>query len=289
MPIKKNTERTLSQTIMDCLNGLWGECVLVANGIFKHDRGNAVCFKTNVDGEEAKISKALCDGPSIIPFIGYNRMTQILCMKSCSGDLHDLLTRRIDKHDTLSDTLTTEKERRGIMTQLLKAVRYMHSKGIVHRDIKLENILYELDDDGRIRIFLSDFGVSVDKNNNNPMIEFKGTLSYLSPESLRRRSNVTYKDDAWSCAIVAYVLLVGQFPFEQHNVTEYIKADDLHTEVWKNEAYYAKYILSTLVKECKRISVGDALTHCFGVVDVNQVADERAFKKRRKDVDTPPR
>ena len=317
--------------ITDGLNGLWKLFCKIADGthnvqIWQHLHEKDVCAKTNVDEKESKILKLLLGGPHIVQFLGYNLTTGIMCMKSCSGgDLHDLHISRMKKN-----TVITKQERHEIMTQLLKAVHYMHSKGIVHRDIKLENVLFEFDDDGRIRIFLSDFGVSVflsdfgmsvrqdaenragerakreqneettrsrDKEDRRregkkgdkekEMTELKGTLSYFSPESLRCRSNVTCKDDAWSCAIVAYVLLVGQFPFEQRNVTEYIKKDDIDTEVLKSEPLYAQYILSTLVKECKRISVPDALTRYFSDVNVDQVADERAFKKRRKVVDTP--
>lgn len=80
-----------------------------------------------------------------------------------------------------------EEDIRAVMRQLLGAVRYMHDNSILHRDIKLENIvLVKRRDAGtsisqRLEIKLIDFGISIDLTNaraeGNPM----GTLLYMSP------------------------------------------------------------------------------------------------------------
>jgi tRNA A-37 threonylcarbamoyl transferase component Bud32 len=100
----------------------------------------------------------------------------------------------------------SEEYAASVMKSLLEAVAHLHSKGIVHRDIKQENILFDLQGDG---IKLIDFGLSrkhkrgVDKAMRNPV----GTAYYMSPELFGGRYDGGC--DVWSCGVVAYIVLCG--------------------------------------------------------------------------------
>lgn len=94
------------------------------------------------------------------------------------------------------------------MRQLVSALKYMHGSGVVHRDVKLENIL--IDDDFNIK--LADFGFSSYKN-INCLDSFVGTRTYLAPEV---KANVVYdgrKADVFSAGVVLFALANGIFPF----------------------------------------------------------------------------
>ena len=127
-----------------------------------------------------------------------------------------------------------------IMYELLKGVGYIHSRRICHRDIKLENIL--LDNLGRIK--LADFGISKlckceeDEDDefaaDMPMKEACGTPVYMAPEVIlcdrkfmEREKKGEFKCegygfevDVWSCGIVLYALLYGDFPFKGVSVRD---------------------------------------------------------------------
>jgi serine/threonine protein kinase len=67
-----------------------------------------------------------------------------------------------------------------LFKQIIQGLAYIHDRGIVHRDLKLENIL--IDNEGVVKI--ADFGVSTDINNKNQLTRRAGTLAYMSPEML---------------------------------------------------------------------------------------------------------
>lgn len=86
----------------------------------------------------------------------------------------------------VNETRLTEKMIREVMTQLLNAVRYMHSFRIIHRDIKLENIVLLKKVKGEeeaLEIKLIDFGISVDLNKiqDPSTLDPMGTLLYMAP------------------------------------------------------------------------------------------------------------
>lgn len=102
------------------------------------------------------------------------------------------------------------------MKQLLSALAYMHSLGIIHRDIKLDNIVFLPSEAECFFIKIIDFGTAVQTPHklihNYPIA---GTLSYLAPEVLTEI--LTEKSDIWSSAVLMYILLTGASPFKGKN------------------------------------------------------------------------
>ncbi|CAJ1359983.1 unnamed protein product, partial [Effrenium voratum] len=103
----------------------------------------------------------------------------------------------------------TERDAAENVWQMLLAIRYLHGLGIVHRDLKLENWLYETKEGQDLKLI--DFGLSKFWEPTKKMQMRVGTLDYMAPEVLHR--NYTSKCDLWSLGVIAYTLLVGSFPF----------------------------------------------------------------------------
>jgi beta-lactam-binding protein with PASTA domain len=94
--------------------------------------------------------------------------------------------------------------------QILRAARYAHKHGVVHRDIKPHNVL--IDHDGRVRV--TDFGIA--RAGTSDITEtgsVMGTAQYLSPEQAQGRP-VDERADLYAIGIVLYELLTGQVPFD---------------------------------------------------------------------------
>jgi eukaryotic-like serine/threonine-protein kinase len=97
-----------------------------------------------------------------------------------------------------------------VTLQILRAARYAHKHGVVHRDIKPHNVL--IDHDGRVRV--TDFGIA--RAGTSDITEtgsVMGTAQYLSPEQAQGRP-VDARSDLYSIGIVLYELLTGQVPFD---------------------------------------------------------------------------
>jgi beta-lactam-binding protein with PASTA domain/tRNA A-37 threonylcarbamoyl transferase component Bud32 len=97
-----------------------------------------------------------------------------------------------------------------IVLQILRAARFAHQRGIVHRDIKPHNVL--IDDDGRVKV--TDFGIA--RAGASDMTEtglIMGTSQYLSPEQAQGKP-VDARSDLYSIGIVLYEMLTGSVPFD---------------------------------------------------------------------------
>jgi len=102
----------------------------------------------------------------------------------------------------------TEKDAQDTIYQILVAINYIHCMGIVHRDIKLENFLY--DSKSYAHLKLIDFGFSRFTSNKRMQLGC-GTLAYMAPEVLG--GSYDLKCDMWSVGVIAFILLMGYMPF----------------------------------------------------------------------------
>jgi len=103
----------------------------------------------------------------------------------------------------------TEEDAAGAAKQMLTAVAYIHSHHVVHRDLKLENFLYE--SKGSEHLKLIDFGFAKVWHGQTMLSKACGSLHYVAPEVLGRAYGE--KADLWSLGVIVYMLLLGSPPF----------------------------------------------------------------------------
>ncbi len=126
---------------------------------------------------------------------------------------------RIDQQERF-----TIPEIAGIMDQVLAALAYSHSRGVVHRDIKPANIMLTADR----TVKMADFGIARLENSSMTQVgTVMGTPSYMAPEQLRGET-VDARADIWAAGVMLYQLLTGEKPFEGGFSAVMHKA--LHTE-----------------------------------------------------------
>ena len=104
----------------------------------------------------------------------------------------------------------SEADARRIIVQILKAVEYLHSKKVVHRDIKLENILMS-DRSPNATVKLIDFGLSRLPQDGSEMRTICGSPLYVAPEILDMNlSDTAYTPavDMWSVGVILFILLI---------------------------------------------------------------------------------
>ena len=105
----------------------------------------------------------------------------------------------------------TEGDVVDILSQITRAVTYMHKRNVCHRDIKMENILYS-DTSPTATVKLIDFGISNKFTKGVKMLNACGTVYTAAPETLLRTGS-THSTDIWSIGVVAFILLSQEYPF----------------------------------------------------------------------------
>ena len=130
----------------------------------------------------------------------------IVTERCTGGELFDAIV------DSTSDAgCLPERRAAGMVKSLLEAVQHLHSRDIVHRDIKAENILFESAKEGA-PIKLIDFGLARTHGvRDAAMATPVGTAYYMSPDVLR--GNYDRSCDVWAVGVLAYILLSGYPPF----------------------------------------------------------------------------
>ncbi|XP_051874386.1 protein kinase C delta type-like [Pristis pectinata] len=147
--------------------------------------------------------------------------------------------------------------------EIICGLQFLHSKGIIYRDLKLDNVM--LDKDGHIKI--ADFGMC--KENvfgDNRATTFCGTPDYIAPEILLGQK-YSFSVDWWSFGVLLYEMLIGQSPFhgdDEDELFESIRVDTPHYPRWITKE--SKDILEKLFERdpSKRLGVsGNIKQHNF--------------------------
>lgn len=222
----------------------------------------------NADAEdEIRIVKSL-NHPHLVKTYDIFRMAKqmkiyIVMEYVAGGELHARVANEGD------GTLIKEGDAIRVARNILSAVQYLHSRNIVHRDIKLENVLC-IDEDKQkpVRVKLADFGLSQKLSGKSPMLNSTvGTGFYFAPEIIERKSYGS-SVDMWACGVLFYITLSGQLPFFGKDVEEYYthvlnQGLEFPDEEWKNISADAKDFISGLLEKDanKRLTAKEALQH----------------------------
>jgi 5'-AMP-activated protein kinase catalytic alpha subunit len=109
-----------------------------------------------------------------------------------------------------------ESEACQLFVQIVNGLEYCHRSGIVHRDIKLDNLL--IDEHKNIKIV--DFGFSVSFKEGQQLRKACGSPSYAAPEIVSRKPYYPTAIDVWSLGVVLYAMVAGYFPFQATDAKE---------------------------------------------------------------------
>jgi len=105
---------------------------------------------------------------------------------------------------------------RFFLMQLLDSVEYMHNKQVVHRDLKLENILIDSD----LNMKIADFGFASYKNVHD-LSSYRGTMTYMAPEIKEGKHYDGTQVDVFSIGVILFILVQGIFPFKEARTEEF--------------------------------------------------------------------
>ena len=164
----------------------------------------------------------------------------------------------------------TERDAAELVRSVLRTAAQCHSRGIIFRDIKPDNFLFERDEPGS-PLKATDFGLAGVISPGERLTRRCGTPSYMAPEVINR--NYGAEADVWSCGVVAYQLLTGRLPFvdrvnQRPNAKEVFRAiledpADFTSDPWGSLSPDCRDLVMSLMGRDpeKRISARAALLH----------------------------
>ena len=136
-----------------------------------------------------------------------NNMLYLVTEHASNGELFEFLA----EHGRME-----EPEAQRIFWQIILAVEYCHQQGIVHRDLKVENLLF----DSYWDIKIADFGFSNTYKPNKLLDTWCGSPPYAAPEIFQGQDYDGQKLDIWSMGVILYVLVCGCLPFDGDTLQE---------------------------------------------------------------------
>ncbi|EPX70602.1 PLK protein kinase Plo1 [Schizosaccharomyces octosporus yFS286] len=262
-----NSKKKILYTRYDCIGeGGFARCFRV-----RDDNGNIyaakVIAKASLQNDktrqklfgEIKVHQSMSH-PNVVGLIDcFEDKTNVyLVLELCEHkSLMELLRKR---------KLLTEPEVRFLMLQILGALKYMHNKRVIHRDLKLGNIM--LDESNNVKI--GDFGLAaLLMDDEERKMTICGTPNYIAPEILfNSKEGHSFEVDLWSAGVVMYALLVGKPPFQDKEVKTIYKKIKANSYSFPSNipiSSEAKNLIASLLTQdpSVRPSVDDIANHGF--------------------------
>jgi len=213
-------------------------------------------------GEKEVEAHGLLDHPNVVKFREFisEEKNGWIVMEYISGvNLFELLASNNFK--PLNDLRV-----KSLFLQLVKALQHCHSKGVFHRDIKLENIL--VTSKGQ-RVKLIDFGLAgVDKLGSPLFTESVGSLDYAAPEVFLDKSYDASAADVFSLGVVLFCMVAGLLPFRNYERETFMDSLDIddHPQLDLTDLYLAPQLEDLLKKMLaidpqKRITLEEIENH----------------------------
>ena len=177
---------------------------LVAVKVLKSDLAEDADFRRRFRDESQAV--AMLSHPNIVSVYDVSRgETEYIVMELIDGIT---LKQYMEKRGQLN-----WREALHFITQITKALSHAHSRGIIHRDIKPQNIMVLRD--GSVKV--ADFGIARLANSANTLTqEALGSVHYMSPEQAKG-DRTDARSDIYSAGVVLYEMLTGRLPFEGDN------------------------------------------------------------------------
>jgi eukaryotic-like serine/threonine-protein kinase len=146
--------------------------------------------------------------------------------------------------DYAANHRVTHDEAARIVISLAEALHYAHGKGLVHRDVKLTNILR----DAEGKTYIADFGLALRDEDIGTGCGFAGTPANMSPEQARGDGNlVDARTDVYGLGVVLYELLAGHRPFDGNNIASLLE------QIARREPKPLRQIDDQIPRELERI------------------------------------
>lgn len=155
-----------------------------------------------------------CHHPNVLFLINLlqDSLNFYMVTELCDQDLEKFI---------LSNGKLCEKDAKFVFKQIIEAMSFVNDKGIAHRDVKLENVLIDLKNNGRI--VLSDFGFSLLAQDKASSHVKCGTIAYIAPEVLNGDQYNPFLSDVWSAGILLYALITQTFPWPTTSEEDMVK------------------------------------------------------------------
>ena len=161
--------------------------------------------------------------------------------------------------------------------QILSGLAYLHSNNIIHRDLKLENILIQEIEKSRetnedlFILKIIDFGTAKIFDKNKKAKAIVGSSYYIAPEVINKKYN--RECDLWSAGVILYMFIVGHAPFDggsDKEIMEKVKKGNYpkNEERWKKASKEVKDLINKLLiyEPSKRLTAFEALKHPWFIV-----------------------
>ncbi|KAI5954873.1 KIN2 [Candida theae] len=140
-----------------------------------------------------------------------------------------------------------EKHARKFARGIASALDYCHRNNVVHRDLKIENIM--INEKGDVKII--DFGLSNLYSPKSLLKTYCGSLYFAAPELLSAKPYIGPEVDIWSFGVVLYVLVCGKVPFDDQSVSV------LHEKIKKGSVEYPNFLSKECINLLSRMLVVD--------------------------------